>query len=143
MTDVVNNWNPDNTDIPAMHYDTLCHFDYQNKTELQYAYNYRKAEKPFIAYNIPELDNVVRKWNNLDYLQRKLGTKRWHTETSKSNHFMYWHNMKQKRGKPNTNPDGSKWEAPTGNTYVPFENWLELAVKGQNKSEESVMEINR
>ena len=33
MSDIVANWNPDNTEIPPSHYDTLCHFDRQNETE--------------------------------------------------------------------------------------------------------------
>ena len=64
---------PDNTEIPPYHYDTLCHFDRQNETEYSYAMNYRNAEVPFVVYNIPEVDEVVKKWNNVDYLQRKLG----------------------------------------------------------------------
>ena len=71
--DIVNNWNTDNTEIPSFHYDSICHFNYQNTSELKKAYNYRKAEKPFIVYNVPEADEVVKKWSNIDYLHRRLG----------------------------------------------------------------------
>jgi 4-hydroxy-tetrahydrodipicolinate synthase len=67
MIDILNNWNSDNTEIPAFHYDTLCHFDYQNQTELDYAFTYREREVPFIVYNIPgrsgknlETDTLMR-----------------------------------------------------------------------------------
>jgi hypothetical protein len=73
MMTILGNWNTDSTDIPEQHYDSLCHFDFQNATDLEKAYTYRKAEVPFIVYNIPEVDEVVKKWNNIDYLQNKLG----------------------------------------------------------------------
>jgi len=44
MIDVTNNWNTDSTEIPAMHYDSLCHFDYKNATQLKQSQNYRLAE---------------------------------------------------------------------------------------------------
>lgn len=73
MTAILKNWNPDNTVIPPLHFDSLCHFNYSNPVELQQAFNYREAELPFVVYNVPEVDEVVRKWSNLDYIQEKLG----------------------------------------------------------------------
>jgi hypothetical protein len=127
MTDIVENWNPDNTDIPPFHYDSLCHFDQSNETQAKYALNYRMAEVPFIAYNIPELDEVVKKWNNLDYLQRRLGHKKYRIEKSESNHFMYW-NTGGHKGKSKS----AGWTAPTTMATTSFEQWMEVAVKGQN-----------
>lgn len=85
---------------------------------------YRQAEVPFVVYNVPEVDDVVRKWGRLPYLREKLGTasavyicvccadiescvgdKEYRTETSKTNHFMYWMN----KGKNFRNKDGSKY----------------------------------
>eukprot|EP00596_Hydrurales_sp_CCMP1899_P003697 CAMPEP_0119045380 /NCGR_PEP_ID=MMETSP1177-20130426/39290_1 /TAXON_ID=2985 /ORGANISM="Ochromonas sp, Strain CCMP1899" /LENGTH=776 /DNA_ID=CAMNT_0007017035 /DNA_START=164 /DNA_END=2491 /DNA_ORIENTATION=+ len=129
MINVLDNWNADNTEIPAFHYDSLCHFDYQNVTDLEKAMAYRTAEVPFIAYNIPELDAVAKKWNSLDYLEKRLGKKTYRTETSKDNHFMYWH-----AGLPFKLPNGEKWKPPTGLVQITFEEWLETAVKGQNKT---------
>ncbi len=92
--------------------------------------NYRKAEVPFVVYNIPEVDEVVKKWNNLDYLQRKLGYNKYRTETSVNNHFMYWNSggAKKKQYKD--------WKPPTGIAQTTFEKWMEVAVKGQNISQE-------
>jgi hypothetical protein len=124
------NWNTDNTEIPKFHYDSLCHFDYSNDTELQYAYNYREEDVPFVVYNYPVLDNVMQKWQDLDYIHGKLGTRKYHTETSESNHFMYWRGG----GGGTSLRSGKKWKPPTGSTSVTFDQWLETAVKGQNIS---------
>ena len=130
MIDITNNWNTDNTEIPPFHYDTLCHFDYQNQTELDYAYTYREKEVPFVVYNMPEVDDVVKKWNDLDYLHNKLGHRSYRTETSKDNHFMYWRGG----GGNAVGRDGKKWKPPTGLVSLTFEDWMETAVKGQNKT---------
>ena len=127
IMDVIKNWPTDNTEIPAKHYDSLCHFNFQNESDLAKAYNYRKAEVPHVVYNMPEVDAVVNKWNDVDYLHRKLGNGGYRTETSDTNHFMYWHASGQFKGK-------EKWKAPTGLIQVSFEHWLETAVKGQNRS---------
>ena len=84
---LLDNWNTDETNIPPFHFDSLCHFDFQNETELASAYQYRKAEVPFVVYNIPDVDNTVTKWSDLDYLYKRLGSsKKYRTETSKDNH---------------------------------------------------------
>lgn len=133
MTDILANWNTDNTEIPPFHYDSLCHFDYQNEADNAKAWAYRAAEVPFVVYNIPEVDSVVKKWNNVDYLHAKLGRKSYRTETSKDNHFMYWHgNLGGYRNK-----DGTRWKPPTDIIAEPFESWLEVAVKNQNRSLDS------
>jgi hypothetical protein len=134
MVDITNNWNTDTTEIPPFHYDSLCHFDYQNKTELQRAYNYRSVEVPFVVYNVPEVDAVVRNWSDIDYLHRKLGSLNYRTETAKDNHFMYWSNANAGflRG-----PEGKKWKPPTEIIQESFEEWMETAIKGQNKTLEN------
>ena len=125
---LTNNWLPDDTVIPPVHYDSLCHFDYQNPIENAKAFAYRDAEVPFVMYNLPELDTVVKNWHNLDYLQAKLGKKaKFRTETSNDNHFMYWSGSR-------SNPKYKDWKPPTGVASYSFEDWLEVAVKGQNKS---------
>jgi hypothetical protein len=131
MMDLLTNWNADNTDIPEKHYDTLCHFNYLNSTEVQMALNYRDHELPFVMYNIPELDNIVKKWNNLDYLSEKLGSKNYRTETSKTNHFMYWRHASSSFLRTR---EGKNWKPPTNVINTKFEKWLELAVKGQNRT---------
>ncbi len=127
LKQLLDNWNTDSTEIPTFHYDSLCHFDYMNSTQLQYAYNYRESDLPFVIYNHPQVDEVVRKWSDLDYMHGKLGSKKYHTETSESNHFMYWRGGRNQRLR-----NGQKWKAPTGSISVKFEDWLRTATKGQN-----------
>ena len=128
--DVINNWNPDNTEIPAKHYDTLCHFDYQDPVQNKLAFEYRDAEVPFVVFNVPEIDAVVKKWSDLDYLQKKLGSKTYRTEKSDSNKFMYWNAGKQSaRSKKELN-----WKEPTEIIKSTFEDFIEVAIKGQNVS---------
>uniref|UniRef100_A0A7S3GTU2 JmjC domain-containing protein n=1 Tax=Spumella elongata TaxID=89044 RepID=A0A7S3GTU2_9STRA len=131
MLDITNNWNPDSTDIPPMHYDTLCHFDYANETQRESAYLYRAAEVPFVAYNIPEVDAVVKKWSDVDYMHSLLGGKKYRTETSEDNHFMYW---RQARNTFLRTAEGANWKPPTSIVSTTFEEWVEFAVKNQNKS---------
>ncbi len=131
MLDILKNWNTDNTEIPSYHYDSLCHFNYLNATEVSIALTYRERELPFVMYNIPELDNVVKKWNDLDYLASRLGSKKYRTETSKDNHFMYWRHV---GGSFLRTKEGKGWKPPTSVISTKFDNWLEIAVKGQNKT---------
>jgi hypothetical protein len=132
METILNNWNPDNTNIPPVHYDSICRFNFQ--TELRKATAYRFAEVPFIVYNVPEVDEVVRKWKDLDYLNSRVGPNvPYRSEVSRSNHFMYW-NPGQQDGAYVKNKDGSIWHAPTSHSSYTFEEWLRVAVLGYNKS---------
>ena len=80
---------------------------------------------PFIAYNIPDVDAVAKKWADIDYLSNKLGGKEYRAETAKTNHFMYW-----KQASPGflRTAEGAKWEHPTKVISDTFEHWLEIAV---------------
>lgn len=132
MTTILANWSPDNTEIPPRHYDSLCHFDYSDPDQLAKAFKYRQAEVPFVAYNIPAVDEVVQKWSRLDYLQSRLGVKTYRTETSRDNHFMYWHGRRSY-----TNKDGTPWTPPTDIVERQFEQWINGAIQGQNTSLEA------
>jgi hypothetical protein len=127
MKRLLDNWNPDSTDIPPTHFDSICRFDYQ--TEFNKALNYRNAEKPFVVYNVPEVDEVVKKWSNLDHLNELLGAnKMLGAETSSNNHFMYWRQVaKAKQLRLGFTP-------PTEHISVKFVDWLENAVKSDNKT---------
>ena len=132
LVDILNNWNPDNTEIPDVHYDTLCHFDYSDEEQLKLAFEYRDAEVPFVAFNIPSVEDTVKKWSDIDYLHKKMKGKKYRTETNKDNHFMYWNNG------PKNNKARKKgltdWKAPTEIEKHTFEDFVETAVKGQNQT---------
>jgi hypothetical protein len=63
-------------DIPGIMEGSIVRFDYNNVTERKIAYLYRQHEVslmvcvgeseqrqvPFMVYNVPEVDAVVRKW---------------------------------------------------------------------------------
>lgn len=134
MIDITNNWNTDSTEIPPFHFDSLCHFDFQNQTQLKQAHVYRDLEVPFVVYNIPQVDEVVKKWNNMDYLGKTLGKKFYRTESSIDNHFMYWRNAPASFLR---SVKGKDWKPPTDIVSLQFEQWLEIAVKGQNISLEN------
>lgn len=129
MVDILGNWNSDVTEIPPVHFDSLCHFDYQNASQRAAALAYREREVPFITYNVPEVDDVVRKWNDLSYLSKLLGSKAYRTETSKDNHFMYWSGGRKTSLR--------NWQPPTEVVSERFKDWLEIAVRGQNQTLES------
>lgn len=131
MKDILDHWNPDDTSIPEYHYNSLCYFDYQ--TELHKALNYRNAELPFIIYNIPEVEDVVQRWNNLNYLESKIGPyKRYKTATSQDNHFMYY-NKPDTKGKYK-DQYGNPWVKPTGQVDMTFSEWIQNAVANHNKT---------
>jgi hypothetical protein len=43
---------------------------------------------PFIVYDVPEVEETVKRWSDVEYLHRKLGQKQFRTEKSVNNHFM-------------------------------------------------------
>ena len=110
-----------------MLHDSLCHFDLSDPVDATKAENYRKHEKPFVGFNLPEQDRVVEKWGDIEYLREKIGPQTFRTETSTDNHFMYWNGGGGKKKDKN-------WKPPTSNVWVTFDDWLSLAVNMQNKS---------
>ena len=139
IMDLISNWNPDNTEIPAQHYDSLCHFDFSDPQQLKAAENYRKAELPFIVYNIPEVDGVVKKWSDIDYLNKRLKNQRYRSETANSNHFMYFRENRRNKA-IGVNGTEERWDPPTGTTQITFEDWLKVAVRGQSEPDISKRE---
>jgi hypothetical protein len=131
MKEVLDNWNPDDNSVPPFHYNSLCYFDYQ--TELDKAMAYRDAEVPFVVFNTPAVQEVVMKWNSMEYLNDKVGpTQKYTTATSHDNHFMYYARA-DKRG-VFKDQQGRPWTKPTGEVKMTFSEWLEAAVENHNKT---------
>jgi hypothetical protein len=131
MKTLLDNWNPDVTVIPPVHYNALCRINYQ--TDYAKALAYRDAEVPFIVYGHPEVNAVVEKWKDLDYLNKRAGSFAvYKTETSPDNHFMYWkHTSSEERFK---DKEGKAWTPPTGHVSMTFGEWIQKAVRGHNSS---------
>ena len=131
ISEIVKNWNPDNPyDPPKQMYSSLCRFDYQKEYEM--ALLYRDAEVPFQLYNVPEMNEVARKWSDDNYIRRKLGSTKYKCEASNpggeanhgANHFMY----------TNGRPLANKKEPPIKHVRLSWDEWLEKVDKNSNKS---------
>jgi oxalate decarboxylase/phosphoglucose isomerase-like protein (cupin superfamily) len=118
---ILQNWNPDNANLPSIFTETLQHFDYSNITERDMAARYRDAELPFKVYNVPEFGKVSAKWSD-KYLSEVLRkTRNTHVEKSDSNHFMYW----TLRG---SRKDQQDYKPPTEIVNdIGYDTWLMLA----------------
>lgn len=128
LTDVVRNWNPEDTHVPNMIYNGLCVFDYQE--DLQKAMTYRNAEVPFVVVNDHRVAATAERWNAPGYLQRLLGDVRHRTTRSDTNHFLYAippptgnKHRRVRTGKHvKTAPPG--WQEPTESLRMSYANWL-------------------
>mmetsp|Transcript_25402 Transcript_25402/g.30112 ORF Transcript_25402/g.30112 Transcript_25402/m.30112 type:complete len:452 (-) Transcript_25402:102-1457(-) len=120
--DVINNWGPDRPNpVPPKHYHALCRFDY--KKDLKKALTYRDAEVPFILFNVPQAEEVVKKWAEPGYLEKLSGNKQsYKTEVSHNNHFMYFSGGGAKgKGK-------KAWRPPTGSEQMTFKDFKKAAL---------------
>lgn len=122
LLDVVTDWNPDNVEIPDIFVETLQHFDYSDPVERSYAEKFRDAEVPFKVYNVPNVDEVRRKWSE-PYLKNVM-KKSLRIETSKDNHFMYF-----KEGRHH--PEG--WDPPQKLGTMGFSDWYRAAQEADMK----------
>ncbi|CAM9435727.1 unnamed protein product, partial [Choristocarpus tenellus] len=130
IMDVIKNWNPNNVSfIPPNIFLSTCRFDYQH--ELEKATTYQEAEKPFILYNIPSLDEVVQRWSKPVYVDKMLGgNRKYVAEHSTSNHFMYFSiNAEPGTTKNTTDSKGNAvvWSPPTESVDLSYREWLKLA----------------
>lgn len=91
VLDVLHNWSPDNATPHHSIFQGICNFDY--RTELHKAENYRRAELPFVMRNDPSVARAAERWNHPGYLEQLLmgeeDIKR-RAEYSPNNHFMFW-----------------------------------------------------
>jgi hypothetical protein len=90
LLSLIEAWNPDNPDPPAVFHETLPHFNYSDPVERTMAAAYRDAEVPFKLYDIPEFIKTSHLWTD-EYLVKALHEHgEQHVEKSKNNHFMFW-----------------------------------------------------
>jgi len=138
VLDVLDHWPTDDTQPRPSIYQGLCTFDY--RTERHKAMAYRKAEVPFVIRDDPKVMRTVERWNVPDYLYKLLegdGNKKYRSEYSLNNHFMYFikpRNVKKKGtkqlrvgGKRNVIEKPEGWEAPTKIIKMSYADWLSHA----------------
>lgn len=121
ILDIVNSWNLDNTSIAERHYLGICRFDYQDRNDFKKAHAYQVAEKPFVLYNVPEIDDTVRRCQNTDYVSQRLQNKPQRVVVSESNRFMYY--AEHKRAIRPLN-----WTEPTSFSKITYDDWLYKAL---------------
>ncbi|KAJ1451082.1 hypothetical protein M885DRAFT_530652 [Pelagophyceae sp. CCMP2097] len=130
VADIIENWNPDETKLPAEMYSSLCRFDYE--TDLATALLYRDSELPFQIWNLPEANAVSRSWADPAHLRAKLGAStKYKCEASQpggeanfgANHFMYTSGRSFQHKSP-----------PITNVRLSFDDWLAKVDQAKNVS---------
>jgi len=130
---LLSRWPPDNPDIPnisGIAHGSLEVFDYKNVTQRARADLLRYNEVPFKMYNVPSVDETVKKWKQDAYLIRKFGPGKQRVTSSNTNHFMYF---RKRRG----HQAPKDYKPPTGTVMLSFEEWLERAQEAESKDVET------
>ncbi|KAJ8610488.1 hypothetical protein CTAYLR_007767 [Chrysophaeum taylorii] len=122
LRELVANWPPDTITVPPRHFASLCRFDYRDAADVERAFALRDAELPFLVYNIPEADQTAKDWSTPGFLEARLGTRRFRTERSDDNHFMYFSQGRGLRG----------WQRPTTDVSMRYDEWLASSRKAYN-----------
>jgi hypothetical protein len=123
MRTVLENWGADDTDIPNMHHDSFCRFDFGSEFDKIVAY--KRAKVPFVITGMPAALRAQANWADLDYLNDKLGPYMpYMTDTSESNHFMFakGHSLREEAA--------LLLRGPIGRRLLLFEQWLRRAIAG-------------
>eukprot|EP00039_Didymoeca_costata_P016186 m.286608 g.286608 ORF g.286608 m.286608 type:complete len:716 (-) comp16352_c1_seq28:177-2324(-) len=138
LLDVLKRWPPDEPDlpdIPGIAEGSLARFDYRDPAQRQRALLLRNHEVPFIVTNVPNVDDVVKKWTD-EYLRVKFGNKKRTVLRSTSNHFMYW--SQKLAGKQN-------FEPPTQPMQMNYDEFMAVRAKAETspvESEHVYMQLN-
>jgi len=120
ILDVLQHWNPDDTEIPSTIHQGLCTIDWRDPRQREIAFHYRKNELPFLIHNHHQIWSTANRWASYDYMYERLGDKTYRNEFSKNNHMMYWKLRNNKKG-----PVG--WNPPTENVELSFPDWYKKA----------------
>ena len=125
VMDVLDNWNPDETEIlPSTIYQGVCVFDWNKEGDEEKAENYRQSEVPFVIQNYPESLRASERWmTSPNYLEELIGDESIVTEHSRTNHFQFW-STKSPKG---DQPPKQEFVPPTDLTEMTYPKWLEKA----------------
>ena len=93
-------WNPDVTLPPSTYgaFSSLRVFNFSVPLERELATKYRRAEVPFVIRGVPTLDKAVTRWADDETLVSDMGKDRkFLTEISDNQHFMYFNKQRAKK----------------------------------------------
>jgi len=105
---------------------------------LTHSLAYSNAELPFIVYNVPAVEATRKRWSDVRYLYNKLGNRKYRTEVSENNHFMYWSSRNRNSKGSNRNKggrvssSGKDWSPPTAIERMHFSEWLWRAARADD-----------
>lgn len=128
LGDLLSAWNPDDT-APARWVESAAHpskgkglarFDYSNKQQRELALQYRKAEIPFLVYNVPELQHAISDVFTLPKLQQNIGNEAVSVEKISSNNYMFYHD----RSIQQVHKQYPEWTPPQEDMLMTFEEFL-------------------
>jgi len=118
VMDVINNWPPDVVMRPEKIYRGLCYFNWE--TDQQIAVKYQEAEVPFVVRGHPDVEATAFRWKDTNYVDQFLQSKKYMTEYSENNHFMYWRGGKKSK-------EFKGWNPPTTMKSMKFNEWMDHA----------------
>ncbi|GKY96605.1 hypothetical protein MPSEU_000620100 [Mayamaea pseudoterrestris] len=131
LLNILQAWDPNNTTIPSIIYNSLCVFDF--RTDEAIVQTYRQREVPFVVRHYPDLYRATERWNYQDYLLNLVGPNvPQRNEHSRNNRFMFWRKI---RGMPAP----ADWKPPTDMVQMTLKEWMRKAneLEQQTKGRES------
>jgi hypothetical protein len=129
LVTILENWNPDDTEVKPMIFNGLCVFDYQR--DYDKALNYRSRDVPFVVVNDPSVQKAAERWTHPGYMQSVLGDRKYGTTLTHNNHFMYGNPTRRRAGHGNGKNEGAErletWYGTTTQMEMSYEEWLRHA----------------
>lgn len=133
ILDVLQHWNPDDTQVPERIYQGLCTIDWRDPDQQEIASIYRQAELPFLIHHHPELWETAERWSHYDYMINLVGEESYKNEHSTNNHMMYWKLRGQQTG-----PEG--WKPPTKIKGQSYKDWYSKAMGLESREDTASVE---
>ena len=138
LVDLLSNWPPDNTETDGWlhsqahpkHGKSVPRFDYSDSAQKSIAEKYRRAEVPFILYNVPEVINASLLFT-LPKLKENFGPFPRMVERSSDNHFMYYR-LKNEEAVKKKFP---MWSPPQVDLPLTFSQFVEQASHAESISD--------
>lgn len=137
-------WPPDDTSSDAWlsspchpskgHACALPRFDFQSASDMEQALRHRAVERPFVVFNVPELDAAISSAFTLPALLRAFGSTPRIVEKSADNQFLYYstHTHTSLEGKLRH----AAWSPPQTELPLTFSRFMRLAEEAEAAAEE-------